>query len=67
MKKIRLEPLGEVVALPTGRRLLDALLAKDLTTNAQEAKHRRQLAAIVQHIAEMKKPPEQEMGVSVQR
>jgi hypothetical protein len=25
MKKIRLEPLGEVVALPTGRRLLDAL------------------------------------------
>jgi ferredoxin/tRNA A-37 threonylcarbamoyl transferase component Bud32 len=30
MKKIRLEPLGEVVALPTGRRLLDALLAKDL-------------------------------------
>ncbi len=30
-----------------------------MSTNAQEAKHRRQLQAIKAHIAEMKKPPEQ--------
>lgn len=30
-----------------------------MSTNAQEAKHRRQLAAIMVHVAEMKKPPEQ--------
>lgn len=30
MKKVRLEPLGENVTLPTGRRLLDALLSRNL-------------------------------------
>jgi ribosomal protein S14 len=31
-----------------------------MSTNAQEAKHRRQLAMIMQHIAEKKKPADQQ-------